>query len=564
MKYLSEIRKNLPENCLFDKGKVGCGGTTLALENDEPYVVCVPFQSLIENKIKQYPEGKIIGVMEGVGIMDIKYYLREVKIPKIMVTYDSLPKVLSCINPQEFNLLIDEYHILLTQYAFRSEAINNVLNNFKLFKKWCFMTATPIEEEFILDELKDIPIVRQSWNDVLNTKVITVKCDSVKASTIKLIKSHLSGKIEGNAYLFVNSTKFIKDLINTLKLNSENTRVIYSKGNKIQLGIERGSTLDAPKKINFLTSTAFEGSDIYDEEGKIYVISDNTYTHTLLDISTSIQQISGRIRNSKYINTICHLFNTSRYNGLSYKEFKENQDELERTALKIIKTYNSLDEIARKDIISNNIYIYKSSDNYFNLDHNMMLVDSFNYNILNTYQVRVNLTDAYCKQSFEITTQQDIIKIKNLNLNNTESKTFKDIILELRKEKENKYSLKYDELLQQYSYDYPFLKEAINKLGFEKIETLRYVQKDIKDALIKIDNLSLDVKVTKRLNLKTGDFISKADCKKKLTDLFSILEIKEKPSASDITKWYDVKENRLTIKGKRVEGYTIIRPKFRI
>lgn len=57
MKYLSEVMKELPKNCLFNKGKVGCGGTTLALNSDKNYVICVPFQSLIKNKMAQYPEG---------------------------------------------------------------------------------------------------------------------------------------------------------------------------------------------------------------------------------------------------------------------------------------------------------------------------------------------------------------------------------------------------------------------------------------------------------------------------------------------------------------------------
>ena len=33
----------LPKNCLFNKGKIGCGGTSLAIESDMPYVIAVPF-----------------------------------------------------------------------------------------------------------------------------------------------------------------------------------------------------------------------------------------------------------------------------------------------------------------------------------------------------------------------------------------------------------------------------------------------------------------------------------------------------------------------------------------
>lgn len=52
-KYLKDLIPSLPTGCLFDKGKVGCGGTSLAIECDFPYIICVPFVSLVENKMKQ-------------------------------------------------------------------------------------------------------------------------------------------------------------------------------------------------------------------------------------------------------------------------------------------------------------------------------------------------------------------------------------------------------------------------------------------------------------------------------------------------------------------------------
>lgn len=563
MKYLSEFRKTLPSNCLFDKGKVGCGGTTLAIENDEPYIICVPFQSLVENKVKQYEEGKLLGVMKDVGIMEIKYYLRNVDIPKIIVTYDSLPKVLHCINPQDFNLLIDEYHILLTQYAFRSSAINNVLSNFRKFKNWCFMTATPVEEEFILDELKDIPVIKQEWDDVLNAKVVAIKCDSVEASTIKLIKSHLSNKVEGNAYLFVNSTTFIKNIVKKLGLTKDNTRVIYSKGNKTNVGISNGSTLDPPKKINLLTSTVFEGSDIYDENGKIYIISDSTYKNTLLDISTAVQQIAGRIRDSKYIGVIYHLYNTLRYNGLSFEEFKAAQNEEESVVKSLTEKFNNCTPAERERIQASGLYMIKHQDNTFEFDPNLVKVDSFNYKIFNTYQVRVNLNKAYINNMFDISTQESITKMKDLNLNHVNEDSFKDIVNNLRYLSETQDPT-YQQVLDAALVKYSFLKDAIDNLGFKRIETLKYVQASIKNELLKTSNIGFEEKIIKGLNLKTGDFITKSDLKRKLVNLFTTLQIKEKPSASDIEKWFDVKSTKLTIKGKRVEGFTIIRPKYKI
>lgn len=50
--YLNNLINELPTNCLFDKGKVGCGGTSMAIECNKPYVICVPFTSLVENKLQ--------------------------------------------------------------------------------------------------------------------------------------------------------------------------------------------------------------------------------------------------------------------------------------------------------------------------------------------------------------------------------------------------------------------------------------------------------------------------------------------------------------------------------
>ena len=90
--YLSEAISQLPTNCLFDKGKVGCGGTTIALKNSIPYVIAVPFNSLIDNKVRQY-NGLVLGVNGYTSKKEVTDYLESVETPKIMVTYDSIEKL---------------------------------------------------------------------------------------------------------------------------------------------------------------------------------------------------------------------------------------------------------------------------------------------------------------------------------------------------------------------------------------------------------------------------------------------------------------------------------------
>lgn len=59
---------------------------------------------------------------------------------------------------KECFLLVDEYHVLFNQYVFRDESIRILLELSSNFKEKTFMTATPLSDEFMLEELKHLPI----------------------------------------------------------------------------------------------------------------------------------------------------------------------------------------------------------------------------------------------------------------------------------------------------------------------------------------------------------------------------------------------------------------------
>lgn len=81
-RYLAGNLKNndLPMNCLFDKGKTGCGGTTIALGNDKNYIVLVPMVNLIKNKQAQAEKDsyEILGVHAGVCYEEFTDYCQRV------------------------------------------------------------------------------------------------------------------------------------------------------------------------------------------------------------------------------------------------------------------------------------------------------------------------------------------------------------------------------------------------------------------------------------------------------------------------------------------------------
>lgn len=580
MKFLKDLVASLPINCLFDKGKIGCGGTSMAIECGEPYVIAVPFSSLVTNKFGQYPNDRyphhVFAVMEGVTVADVERYLGMTEVPKIVTTYDGLPKVVEALGEKvlSMNLLVDEYHLLFRQYGFREPAIKSILDLYGRFLTYTFMTGTPLESDFILDELKHLPIVVQEWpkSEKLNVTVRAVKCKRVMASAIKLIKRFLVGDESGNLYIFVNSVSVIEKLVSGAELTRENCRVVYSKYNNRVISYRQGeskitipnSTVeDTPKKINMLTSTVFEGCDILDSEGKTVILSDPFHKQTMLDISTSVNQIAGRIRNSRYIGEILHLFQESGYRELSYDKYKDHIKKETEMAEKVVEGYNSIaDEDIRKNLTNEpNKYIYKKDNRLF-FDKNLPKVDLFNYKVQNDYSSTVTLSAEYVGQNISVKLAVDqafkcdpsrLVDGAGINM------TFKEVVQELRRANTTIRSI----LLKDALVYYPFLGEAINKLGFERIETLNYVQKDIKNELLKISDSTNEEKVFLKLGYENGMFYSNSTIKRDLRNAYDSLGYDMRIAvATDIPKYYDVRNYRKRINGKQVPGYIILGPKY--
>lgn len=77
-----------------------------------------------------------------------------------MATYDAIPRVVDVAGTEIYKkafLLVDEYHRLLFDYSFRHSAIAGLLDQAPRFASKTFLSATPIEQEFLLDELQTMP-----------------------------------------------------------------------------------------------------------------------------------------------------------------------------------------------------------------------------------------------------------------------------------------------------------------------------------------------------------------------------------------------------------------------
>lgn len=124
--------------------------------------------------------------------------------------------------------------------------------------------------------------------------------------------------------------EFTTKVIDLAKLTPEQVKVVCSvsgdngENNQRKLGKDYpiGQPSDPVKKINFYTSTCFEGCDIYDENGVTFIVSDGNKSHTLLDISTLFTQICGRLRDSKY-NIKTWLYSSIKPSRIKYLFIKD-------------------------------------------------------------------------------------------------------------------------------------------------------------------------------------------------------------------------------------------------
>lgn len=581
-KYLGEVpelkTQGLPSGYLIDKGKVGCGGTSLALEDNRDTIVCVPFVSLVKNKMFAYGD-KVLGVYEGVTETDIKNYITNYKgVKKIICTYDSLPKVAK-ITGYDYYLLVDELHLLFIQYVFRNKAIKGVLDLYKNFREWSFLTATPIESDLMLEELKDIPTYKINWENKTTITVNTLKCCQPLATVGKIIKEFLEGKRFGNCHIFLNSVESIVSLIKTYELNGNNTRIIFSKNNKegndalnkyknTCQGITNGETTDPVKKINIYTSTCFEGCDLYDVEGKIFIVSEGHKAQTLYDISTQVRQIAGRIRNTIY-KDITHIYKATRYNeDLPLDEYKKVVLEESEKAKRYVEKVNSDIDLLEGTEKSFYAYVIREDDGSFSFDPNRMMLDIYNYKCLHhTYALDVNLSEEYYKVGIDVISATDKTSDKLLMDEKTRT-TFKDAIQEWneimirRKESKFYFALNDDERLRLLKKKYPYIEDAYNKIGMVQLEEMKYQTSNIQRLLIsvneKMDNFVKVANLLKTVEgFKEGNFVTGEDIKNVLGNIYDTLNMAIKPSIDDFREYAVLEAKQKKIDGKNKRGYII-------
>lgn len=386
--YLSDFLTEIPVNCLFNKKQTGCGATELAIRNDIPTLIAMPYVALVKNKtIYRQDKIEVLGVYEGIGEQDIIDYAQSHSPLKIAVTYDSLPRTIKALQSAGLNpykdmfLLVDEWHVLFNSYSFRHTAIKNLLAEAAKFNRATYMTATPIEQKYVLEELKHLPVCEINWPHLIEVNIRSRQTSKPARYIVKECCKVLDKELPHNLHIFVNSVEFIAKVIDLAKLTADQVKIVCSTSgdnaetNQRKLGRDYpiGQPSDPVRKINFYTSTCFEGCDIYDQNGVTFIVSDGNKSHTLLDISTLFTQICGRLRDSKYKGVIIHVYSTTKYSQeVTLDEFVAATKKTLQEAVQYADEINRLSEIARVKTLSKIPYI---NEQYVRIEDNRLVVD---------------------------------------------------------------------------------------------------------------------------------------------------------------------------------------------
>ena len=579
--YLSEFMSELPLGIL-NKGATGVGGTFLATVSPDPYIIAVPTIEIISNKMSQ--NSQIIGVY---GDMSYKTFAKQVKTNqsniKIFTTYNSLPKTVNWLKAleidayTEYKLLVDEYHKILSDYSYRDKAIDTLLEESNKFKYVTYLSATPIKPKFTPKILADLPYTEVKWV-TRQIKLHRKKTNTPFANVVKIIAKYkangyqlkIGNHVSHEAYFFVNSVRIIKDILDNANLTPDEVKIICGESDRNKYLLEDfgiSKVHDPNKPFTFVTSKSFLGVDFYSDSGVIYVVSGVSKKNTLLDISTDITQIAGRIRNinNPFKDTIFHIYNTGVYE-LDEKEFQTTvENKVKDTLVHINMFNNKMDDLEKEaykklyQLDLDDFYIYYNSEtNTIEFNELKKLNEEFNYEVIHgIYSSGLSIRQGYIDAGFTLEGNQEYEKIEDDFLYNTTSISYQVMLKKYVEilSKEGLSEVDLETLAEINSLDNS-IKKAVDTLGISRIRSLKYVKKKINNEIYsqcqEVQNVIKD-KLEK--TFEKSIFYSVNECKNVLAEVYINLRLDKKAKGLDVLKYLPGSETSRKIEGKKVLGY---------
>lgn len=533
--YLSDVMSEIPSNCILSKRIPGCGATTLELETQRNSIIVVPNVPVIKSKCGKY--SNLLGVYEDVTTDKIRNYLTNNRLHKIITTPESFGKVKAACSSidiyNHFFLLMDECHQLIKDVDYRTDIVLP-MNDFFCFKSKALVSATPIG--FSDPRFKEFETVEVSADYDYRQEITATHT----YNTNKAISEYLGNHTEGTVCFFVNSVVMIYSIMKQFDILADST-VYCAPKSRLKLKNEYSFdnayndwSADTMKKYNFFTGRFFTAFDLdLPYQPDLVMVTDPYISeYTILDIDTDCIQICGRFRNG--IKSATHIYRVNPQIITKGREQIEWEISAHEFAYNTIQTlYKSADNRESRfafgavlETMPFRKFLYSDfTKNWFAIDNeiNSVLVN-------NRYQSRQEIKNWYNDCHFFNPTFENCEYNENdekLKIAKT-TRSVKDKhrkMVQLLSEMETPYS--------EYALDFindmrkidPFIVEAFETLGKERIEELNYSKKKIKEEMILTQRKGNKVIRLVKNIFKVGNRYSNEKIVNELTRIYERLNI---------------------------------------
>lgn len=599
IKYLTEREKFIEEfgkpfelpNGILNKEIPGCGATTVALTDEHKTIICSPRNELLKNKHEQYPDTLL--VIGGVDTKEIETYLQTAELPKILVSYDSVYKLIGCIKyKSDWRVVVDEFQCLLADSSFKSEIELHFLDNSRSFPYVTFLSATPILDKYLeqIDHFKDMNYYQLDWEEKDIVRVYRERTKNPINAALEIVRYYQNGNypsvyVNGEriyskeCVIFLNSVNNIVNIIKQTELKPEEVNIIVgnSEDNDRQIarigeGFKRGRIPlkgETHKKFTFCTSTAYAGCDFYSTNAATFVISDCNRPNTAVDIATELVQIAGRQRlacnpfrqfltfvynvNAEEVEQETFNEHLCRKVNVTLDEIRDNNNAGEALRAKRIKDFRRIpDNVKYQD--SYTMYDEQKGEFVFNRlayvnEQYCFDVQKFNYQ--NGVIVKKLLQDS----SFDVSENQTYAvyqeKLKHL----IKKEPFVDR-MQAYCEYRAKQGLIVNLAMPTLESKYPELRYYYEALGVDRIKALNYKEKKL---LNEIHIMKTKNKIRHELHgiIHIGDRILTTDIQQTLHDVYDRLGIDKSPKATDLNEFFEIHPVKIPTANGRKNGFEI-------
>lgn len=599
IKYLTEREKFIEEfgkpfelpNGILNKEIPGCGATTVALTDEHKTIICSPRNELLKNKHEQYPDTLL--VIGGVDTKEIETYLQTAELPKILVSYDSVYKLIGCIKyKSDWRVVVDEFQCLLADSSFKSEIELHFLDNSRSFPYVTFLSATPILDKYLeqIDHFKDMNYYQLDWEEKDIVRVYRERTKNPINAALEIVRYCQNGNypsvyVNGEriyskeCVIFLNSVNNIVNIIKQTELKPEEVNIIVgnSEDNDRQIarigeGFKRGRIPlkgETHKKFTFCTSTAYAGCDFYSTNAATFVISDCNRPNTAVDIATELVQIAGRQRlacnpfrqfltfvynvNAEEVEQETFNEHLCRKVNVTLDEIRDNNNAGEALRAKRIKDFGRIpDNVKYQD--SYTMYDEQKGEFVFNRlayvnEQYCFDVQKFNYQ--NGVIVKKLLQDS----SFDVSENQTYAVYQEQLKHLIKKEPFVDR-MQAYCEYRAKQGLIVNLAMPTLESKYPELRYYYEALGVDRIKALNYKEKKL---LNEIHIMKTKNKIRHELHgiIHIGDRILTTDIQQTLHDVYDRLGIDKSPKATDLNEFFEIHPVKIPTANGRKNGFEI-------